>query len=371
MLKCTSDNDYIFWGRFFLKSKRLNLVQLVRALAIIFVLIGHLNSLFYAQFSYDWFDMGVWGRTGGVDLFFVISGFMITYLYSRYIGDAKKAQTFFKKRILRIVPLYWIVTIGAASLFYIFPQLGEEKDRSIINTIESLFFINPDPTLIVAWSLSHIILFYLLFSLLIMKPKIMKIVLSLWFASSILLQMFNLHSTSRLTEFLFGINNLEIWVGALVAYLIKNHTIKYEKSLFAFGVLLFLAVWSNNFNHFIHIEMPIFYCIASFLVLLSIVSFDLKKTIKIPSSLTYIGNSSYSIYLIHGPFLQFYILIFKKIGIIDMLGYNLSMLIITLITIITGTLVYRFLENPLNQFLTGKLIKEKKIKNKIVSAKIS
>lgn len=353
----------IIWGIIFVKQRRLNLVQLVRALAIIFVLIGHLNTLFNAQFSYDWFDMGVWGRTGGVDLFFVISGFMITYLYSRHIGDTEKAKTFFKKRILRIVPLYWLVTLGAASLFYIFPQLGEEKDRSIVNTIESLFFLNPDPTLVVAWSLSHIILFYLLFSLLIIKPKIMKLVLSLWFASSIILQVFDLHSINRLTEFLFGINNLEIWAGALVSYIVKKHTIKNEKSLFAFGVLIFLAIWSNNFNHFIHIEMPIFYCIASFLLLLSIVSVDLKKTIKIPSSLTYIGNSSYSIYLTHGPFLQFYILVFKKIGLIDMLGYNLSMIAIALVTIVTGTLVYKLFENPLNKYLAKYLLKEKKVKS--------
>ena len=60
-----------------LKRKKLLLVQLARAIAIMFVLLGHLNILFYRQFGYDWFDMGEWERTGGVDFFFIVNGFMI------------------------------------------------------------------------------------------------------------------------------------------------------------------------------------------------------------------------------------------------------------------------------------------------------
>ncbi|MGK9181258.1 acyltransferase [Priestia filamentosa] len=341
-------------------KKRLNLIQMLRAIAIIFVMFGHLNKLIYDQFSYDWFGIGSWGRTGGVDLFLVISGFMITYLYTSYIGVKGEALPFIKKRLLRIVPFYWLVTIGAASLFFIFPQLGDGSDRSPLKIISSLFFLNTDPTLVVAWSLTHIILFYCMFSLLIACTKMMRYILGLWLGISILFLM-DLTPFSNLNPTLFGINNLEIWMGALAAYLVKKVRVKVDFILLILGISSLVVLWINNTYSYFPIELgvirPLLYGISSFLIIISLTSIDLRKNVKIPNTLTLAGNASYSIFLTHGPFLQFYILVFKKIGIFSLIGINISMIIILILTISTGILIYKAVEIPMSKLFTGWVIK--------------
>ena len=82
----------------------------VRAIAILLVLVCHAEN-------YNCIDLGGWGKKGwiGVDLFFVLSGFLITGL----LAEAKERQHYFRnfygRRALRILPLYF-VTLGAAYL---------------------------------------------------------------------------------------------------------------------------------------------------------------------------------------------------------------------------------------------------------------
>lgn len=339
--------------------KRLNLIQVLRAVAIIFVMFGHSNTLVYNQYSVDWLGMGSWGRTGGVDLFFVISGFMITYLYTNKIGVANQSVNFLKRRLLKIIPFYWLVTIGAASLFFIFPQLGDASDRSLGKILTSMLFLNSDPTLVVAWSLTHIILFYIMFSIFITAPQIMKYILLSWVFLSIL-HLLDITPFKQLSSVLFGINNLEIWLGAIAAYIIKSEILKHSYSLVIAGVVIFVLIWTNNTNELIDLGegtiRAFLYGIGSFLIVLGVANLDIKKEFKVSKTLTLIGNASYCIFLTHGPFLQFYILIFNKLGVFNILGIKLSLIVISLFTVVTGVFIYKLIESPMNKFIFNKMI---------------
>lgn len=72
--------------------------------------------------------------TGGVSLFFTISGFLLMYT------TQKKQKYFLVKRFIRIVPLYWIMTIATFVAMNVFPSmaLGE---AGVIELIKSIFFI--------------------------------------------------------------------------------------------------------------------------------------------------------------------------------------------------------------------------------------
>jgi exopolysaccharide production protein ExoZ len=100
-------------------SARLNGIQLLRAIAVLLVIHCHIldrqiatggsiqQSFFYLQ------DFGA----SGVDIFFVISGFIIT-LVAHPFARMEQGLPFFIKRILRVVPLYWLVSLLSAFLFY-------------------------------------------------------------------------------------------------------------------------------------------------------------------------------------------------------------------------------------------------------------
>lgn len=355
-------------------KKKLNLVQLVRGIAIVFVMLGHLNLQFYDHAGFDWFGIGTWGRTGGVDLFFVISGFMIAYLYSRYIGSKEKSILFLKKRLIRILPLYWMVTLATFTLFVLFPQLSDAGDRKIAAVMKSLFFLNPDPIMSVAWSLSYIIFFYLTFSLVIAKPGWMKKLLPAWFGVIILVLAVD-HTSALADSFLFRIDNLEIWAGVLLAYLVGKIEVRRPWLYFTLGISAFTFIWMNNMLSFMYIESetirPLVYCLGSFFILLSIVSIDLKKEIIIPKSLRFLGDASFSIYLTHAPFIQFYIIVLQKTGLTGVLGYNVSMVVIAILTVLTGMGVYKVLERPMNHFLAAVFITPQANRKMAVAGKVS
>ena len=62
------------------------------------------------------FILGEWGANG-VDIFFVISGFVMIY---SQINNPKTILKFYKSRLLRIVPIYWLITFTIILLFLFF-----------------------------------------------------------------------------------------------------------------------------------------------------------------------------------------------------------------------------------------------------------
>ena len=76
-------------------------IQALRGLAALFVVFQHVRFLNFGAF--------------GVDIFFCISGFMIMFT------TEKSTKYFFRKRLVRILPLYYLMTLGTYLLLLLFP----------------------------------------------------------------------------------------------------------------------------------------------------------------------------------------------------------------------------------------------------------
>lgn len=137
--------------------KKLPSLQVLRAFAAIGVVSCH-----------------VWGAalytgSAGVDLFFVISGFVMVYSSDHLFGKGSSVATFVSRRIIRIVPLYWAFV---ATILYIgFPATNEE-------ILKSLFFIpylsawkHWQPIGFVGWTLNYEMFFYAIFAAAIVLPR--------------------------------------------------------------------------------------------------------------------------------------------------------------------------------------------------------
>jgi len=112
----------------------------------------------------------------GVDLFFVISGFIMVYAAERLYGTAGAPLTFFVHRLIRIVPLYWLVTTLYVFVAWIVPSFG--KSYSIDFVIASYFFVPwpqldgvMQPVVGQGWTLNYEMPFYLVFSLALFAPR--------------------------------------------------------------------------------------------------------------------------------------------------------------------------------------------------------
>ena len=90
--------------------ERLASIQILRAAAAMGVVFAHLTELYRAVFNAK---DAVWDfhyGNFGVDLFFVISGFVMVYASEALFGQPGASRKFVIRRLIRIVPLYWIAT---------------------------------------------------------------------------------------------------------------------------------------------------------------------------------------------------------------------------------------------------------------------
>ncbi|KMJ58739.1 hypothetical protein AB685_06545 [Bacillus sp. LL01] len=336
------------------KGRKLSILQVARVCAILLVVIGHVNVLFYRNFEYDWFGLGRWERLGGVDFFFVVTGFMIYYIYHRHFGVEGKAREFLIKRVIRIFPLYGLFTIILFGLALLFPMLHEPYSWEQI--WKSLILFPSQPILTSAWSLSHVIFFYFMFSLVIVKPKIFKPIIGIWVLTTILLKS---DLFFQWETFLFSFSTLEIVAGTFIAYVSILYNMKqYANTFLTVGVIGYFGIWVNHIYNWFSFYTPIFYCFFALLIVLGIAIKDRIER-KIPPSLLFLGDASYSIYIAHGPFLVFYMLLFRETLLIHLLGYTLSMVIITTMTIVSCSFVFVWIEKPMNGYLRKVMIKER------------
>ena len=112
----------------------------------------------------------------GVDIFFVISGFIMVVTTS---GARISPLEFMRRRIIRVVPLYWLLTLAMVGVALVAPSLFRTLIVAPATLIESLLFIphysNSFPTmawplLVPGWTLNYEMFFYLVFALSLALP---------------------------------------------------------------------------------------------------------------------------------------------------------------------------------------------------------
>ncbi|WP_169828886.1 acyltransferase family protein [Marinobacterium jannaschii] len=152
-------------------QKRIGGIQFLRAFAALLVVYFHSANQVAA---YDLYLPNIGEQ--GVDLFFVISGFIMVLVTSRPTSPV----TFLKDRIRRVVPLYWFFTVVMAAALWLLPDAFKNAVLDPVALVESLLFIpayHPVftnqvwPVLIPGWSLHYEVYFYLLFAIGLLLPR--------------------------------------------------------------------------------------------------------------------------------------------------------------------------------------------------------
>ena len=142
-------------------------LQYLRGIAALWVVIFHISMQASAAHA---------GRTihnlcSGVDIFFVISGFIM--VYSTRAGQKNSAGQFLYKRFIRIAPLYWALTIFMIALLMVAPSLVKSSSLTASHAAASLAFVawlNPAtrvtyaPLVTPGWTLNLEAAFYLCFA---------------------------------------------------------------------------------------------------------------------------------------------------------------------------------------------------------------
>lgn len=303
------------------KRKKILSIQILRALAALLVLFVHLRfplrEIFQQPVVNDIFESTI--GAVGVDIFFVISGFVISLSLSRRTPSAKN---FFQARMTRVIPLYFIFTIPY--LLKTFASNAIEY-RQIFNSffflplLDTVEFTNPLHPY--GWTLSYEIFFYLIMSALLVKFSTKKSVFFLctfFLASlpvSLLLNAFNWFDmgwffprfffSPMCAEFAMGIIAHKLYESRLIAktflahFLISLSLLVIAFSSYADSSMTYHSVILSNAA--IALQRVTLWGLPACLLLLGCVIWEDSIDKKYLEKFSYFGDISYSLYLVQ-PF---------------------------------------------------------------------
>lgn len=300
----------------------------------------------------------------GVDMFFVLSGFLITY---RYFNDHPiHFRKYMVNRIARIYPMYFLITAAVFAVWFFQNDdwSGEKTVEAILSfTMLKAFFTKYNLAGIPqGWTLTVEELFYLsapIYFIIIRKSK--------WWLVGLPISVFIIGVLlSRITEFPqntsgFLQNNIYVYIfeffaGIALAWLIlKNHITSQRKWATSMGILVILLYLFGKQYIAAYLDFTSDIGRAGELIFLSLfgiapllLGLIQEKTIiqKLLSSSTFVllGKSSYIFYLIHKGFVPVFIN--------DYISDN--KLIIFILLNLISIILFLFVEEPLNHFIRKK-----------------
>lgn len=329
-------------------------INFLRAIAVLSVIFYHAKI---NLFSGGWL---------GVDIFFVISGYLISNIIVAELNNGQFSfYKFYKRRARRILPALFFILIFLIPFGYNYlnPKALYEYNESAKATLyffanfhfKNLDFYNAEPSkympLLHTWTLSIEEQFYILFPIfLFFLYKYLKknLVLILFFLATFSF-LINVFETSTDKFYLLQFRAWELLMGVLLMFANQKFQIKHSK-YFGYSLIIFPIVYFND-NWLTNIEPKAIVLLGTSLVILhkqqeNYYFFEKLKIFKD------IGNSSYSAYLLHQPVFAFYLLINNLDQKLGPIGYEYNDIKtsekfwLILLTISISFIVYRYIEKP-------------------------
>ncbi|WP_307695775.1 acyltransferase family protein [Variovorax boronicumulans] len=337
--------------------QRLESIQFLRGLAAFAVLLFHICTLSNDYSGGVFFAPFVSIGNAGVDLFFVISGFvMVATTYEKF-DVPSTATRFAVHRLSRIYPPYWILS-GALLLYYIYNPAGVNSKQGGADLAAS-FLLTPSPLLPllpVAWTLMHEVLFYFVFFIAIcfLPRKNLGRALAMW-AAAVFLKIATDWSDSgfKLNTLLLHPFNLEFISGALIGLLYKRRgpfSMRISTLFLSTGLVLFFAagVFLQTSKDVDLNAAPLrvfLFGIPSLFLFAGCFSINFRRN-GLQGILTRMGDYSYSLYLTHILLIHLaYRLITKKLNItLTFQSNGVLALFLIFLCIFSGWMFFIFIE---------------------------
>ena len=358
-------------------DSKIDSIQVLRGIAALIVTIFHLKELARKDPPFNHvLDFFFNNGPAGVNLFFIISGFIMVYITRRSSYSVKDISNFLIKRLIRIWPTYLIIT-----LLYVFLVWGRNFYSQMDSIVNSLLFIPLTSTdapfygysiLPVGWSLNYEIYFYLLIavSMIFLKYRwtvffiiifVTLIAIPLYFGSFTLNaeneynygnRYLNLITNPIMWNFVYG-----IIIGRL--FLNKRH-FNFLSGIFSipwiFYSALAFSVW-QYLSGFFGGAGPLQWGLGSSILFMAFVFYKSKIPQLFPASLIHLGNMSFSIYLLHLPVQRIIERIFNVLHV-PIYSTGISALFLSVcMTLILSHLSYKYLEVKLSNFIKGMFLK--------------
>jgi exopolysaccharide production protein ExoZ len=326
-------------------------IQQLRGLAAMLVVFEHANAAadwLFAPFSHLKFGIA------GVDIFFVISGF-IMYVAAR----RERVGEFLVKRVIRVVPLYWIATLAMVAMRL--PHFGE-PDLTLGGIIQSLLFIpyrtDPSswhvyPVLVPGWSLNIEMFFYALFAIGLgfRRPA--------WFSAIAIVVAVTIGLIVRPFDAIpFTYTRpimLEFAIGLALAWAYREGRLsRWLAAALPIGAILILC------SDVLPVDDSLTRALGGIGVVVGAVAAEAHGLRLRARLATIVGDASYSIYLFHGLVLMALRKIMPHVPLHGWPQYLLFMAATYVGVVVIGYAIFHFLERPLTDRLRQAVLPPRK-----------
>ena len=335
-------------------AKKIQNIQGLRGIAVLLVVFTH---MFHIETKYALFDFVVPELiligASGVDLFFLISGFVMISVTRSVFQSRKGIQKFLYHRISRIYPLYWFYSSIILCVYLIQPSLVNSTQGNQVNILASFLLLpqNLLPLVNVGWTLIHEMYFYFVFAVLLFLPKNYLLAgLIAWGGIILVGSIYLLGSDNSFFDIYFSPLTLEFIVGCMMGKLYFSRVIRGNANAIA---LTAFVVWIVGYFLFREIDGNVTpsgwmrvlgFGFPAALALYAALLYEKNHAAILPSWICKIGDASYSVYLSH-------VLVLSVVGrfwaLFSVEGYwdNIVMLLIMLsVVLIFGQVSYQYIE---------------------------
>ena len=326
-------------------SAKLGWVEASRGFAATAVVVYHVVRHFNQNQSLPVLEHVFQFGHAGVDLFFVLSGFIILFVHMDDIGKPTRIWRYVERRLTRILPAYWVAVTLTGGLAF--------AGGHSISMGDIAWAIAPVPTfsepiLGVAWRLQYELVFYAMFAVLILIRSVGAVLMLAWLI--VILGCAVGSVTLPVPGPFYGLFGVEFFAGMAVAYRLRRGNLPMYNIVLGAGIVLFagLAVtedlgWFDGYGSFARIA----YGAASALAISGAAEASREGRVRVPIILQTLGSASYSLYLFQFVFIgiEWKIWQFLKLGAI--LSPLTGCALFSVMTLGGGIAMSRLVEYPL------------------------
>ncbi|MFC5931960.1 acyltransferase [Cryobacterium melibiosiphilum] len=284
---------------------KLDSIQVARGFAALCVVLFHAELVQGKYFAVEvlpvFFDRGM----SGVDLFFVISGFVMVLTTRGRHEKPREVGKFLWNRFFRIYPTYWAYALALVPVLIVMPSFINSSQGGGVDIFSSFLLLPTEtfPILLVAWTLTLEVWFYIVFGLVLFLPERWLVpVLGVWFALLVLVNWGGPISANPYLELPTNAMAIEFIFGGIAALLFRtvNRVLAVGLGVVGVAVVVFLGTASDaDLYAGPGLERPLTLGLGFALIMLAFTAIEHRGGIGVLSKLTIFGDMSYSVYLCH------------------------------------------------------------------------
>lgn len=342
-------------------------VQALRAIAALLVVFDHLNGELAKSDPGAWtlFAPFVYFGQFGVDLFFVISGFIMVTTTWNLIGQPGISRGFILRRLARIYPPYWFVLLPVLIAYFASAHVLMPSHEGRADVLASIFLF---PTLHArvldtSWTLTFEMFFYVVFAFVLQfKRSTLVPLLGMWFVFEVGAGIAWHGSSNVLLGFLSSPLPIEFILGALIGYQFRVGSLRGATACGILGCAIAICVWiaSSNPSVTAVLTNEDFFRVLQFgipaaLIVYASVGLEVKFGARVPSVAVQLGDASYATYLWHSPIVILIGFVAGRVHIRGFIGDTFVQLATIVVAISVSLTVYRFFERPVTNYLNRRI----------------